>query len=200
MPPSEKPIRNSASAPTRPAIASRISVSSSDIRHYLLVRRSSHLSASVIAIGLVITSIVHIDHRWPPWHSARLICPIIIFILPGLYPQVEQACYKPADSKGRDDIGEWYECFDRGFVAQVVQAHAIQRDPKYGGREDVEAKIEQVEHDHQGQRDIAHGGEEIGVGWNVQAAYTTRQQNQADASQHDTHAHHNQQDRENATQ
>src|SRR6266545_2401781 len=101
--------------------------------------------------------------------------PTVVCRKPGLIAEIEQPGGEPAYGESRNDVGEWDQRFDRGFVAQVGQSHTIERDPHNRRREDIQPKIKQVEQDDQRERDGTQGGEEVGIGGDMEAANAARQ-------------------------
>lgn len=76
---------------------------------------------------------------------------------------MEQPGREPGDRHGRDRAGDGDERLDGRRVPQRLQARTVQENPHDRGREHVEREIQEVEADHQHERDSPDGGEEIGV-------------------------------------
>src|SRR5690348_9696478 len=82
------------------------------------------------------------------WSAPVARIPIVVVRVVLWLAKVEQARREPADRERGNDVCKWNERLDRGFVAQIRQAHTIERDPDDRRREDIEAEVEQVEQNH----------------------------------------------------
>ena len=117
---------------------------------YVLVQLSGGVAGALVCKGLLT------DAGRGVHYGATSVSQIVHgHALPGLIAEIEQPGGEPADGERRNDVGEWDQRFDRGFVAQIGQSHTIERDPHNRRREDIQPKIKQVEQDDQREWDGA---------------------------------------------